>query len=396
MKRSVLINILLWAIGVGVYGDNLPTGWTIISSSNTITTTLYAVSGSNGLTIQNTSTYIINGDLNLNAAGNDFSINVNNGSTLIIKGTLISTSTSYTIYITVNSGGTLLVNNGVSVSNSVNIQNNGSSTITGNVSVAGSGASITVNGSSNLLIDGNLTVGTAASVMVNGSLTVKGDMTGGTGSWLTNNGGATTNIYGHLTGFSVTGTGINTNLPVELTSFIVYEKQDNVYLTWQTATEENNDYFTVERSISGIEFEPVLTVAGAGNSSSVINYAATDRNPLPGTSYYRLKQTDYNGDYAYSQIIAVHSKSNSPYTMLDLIAYQAPYNNSNITFNLLGVETGNLITVTILAVNGQVVYNDKMIIQNQEINIPVQLNKGFYILSVQAKNATVSKKIVVE
>ena len=75
-------------------------------------------------------------------------------------------------------------------------------------------------------------------------------------------------------------------------SFKAVLANNNVLLNWSTASETNNDYFTIERSIDGINFRSVLTKRGAGNSTSRRNYEAIDDNPIEGQSYYRLKQTD--------------------------------------------------------------------------------------------------------
>ena len=82
-----------------------------------------------------------------------------------------------------------------------------------------------------------------------------------------------------------------------------------VELNWIKSTEINNDYFTVERSIDGINFEAVTIVDGGGNSTKMLTYSAIDKNPQIGLSYYRLMQTDTDKDThhdsIYSDIVAV-------------------------------------------------------------------------------------------
>lgn len=92
-------------------------------------------------------------------------------------------------------------------------------------------------------------------------------------------------------------------LPVELLTFdAAYNKKTGfVDLVWTTASETNNDYFTVERSSDNLNFETVITRNGAGNSNQVLYYYDADKEPLPGLSYYRLKQTDFDGAFTYSQ-----------------------------------------------------------------------------------------------
>lgn len=94
-------------------------------------------------------------------------------------------------------------------------------------------------------------------------------------------------------------------LPIELRAFHAIEWDDGVRFMWTTASETNNDYFSVERSADGRDWVVVLRVDGAGNSSSSLDYEATDPEPLAGTSYYRLKQTDFDGQYSYSDAAAV-------------------------------------------------------------------------------------------
>lgn len=94
-------------------------------------------------------------------------------------------------------------------------------------------------------------------------------------------------------------------LPIELYSFNGHNNENVNELYWVTETEINNDYFTVERSMDGINFVSVADVAGAGNSNSLLDYQLTDYNPYTGINYYRLKQTDFNGSFSYSDLIAI-------------------------------------------------------------------------------------------
>jgi subtilisin-like proprotein convertase family protein len=88
-----------------------------------------------------------------------------------------------------------------------------------------------------------------------------------------------------------------TSLPIGLVSFEATALDNNsVQLNWETSSEQNNDFFTVERSLSGFDgWKAVAIVSGAGNSQTPNYYSAMDNLPLSGVSYYRLKQTDYNG-----------------------------------------------------------------------------------------------------
>ncbi len=84
-------------------------------------------------------------------------------------------------------------------------------------------------------------------------------------------------------------------LPIELTEFFATPVNNQVRVSWKTETELNNDFFTVERSSDGENWEILTTVKAAGNSKIPLHYATTDEEPLQGVSYYRLTQTDFDG-----------------------------------------------------------------------------------------------------
>lgn len=84
-------------------------------------------------------------------------------------------------------------------------------------------------------------------------------------------------------------------LPIELLDFQASAHAQHVIVEWSTASERDNDHFTVERSYDLELWETVAEVPGAVNSSAELRYAITDAHPLPGLSYYRLTQTDVDG-----------------------------------------------------------------------------------------------------
>ncbi|PWH86432.1 T9SS type A sorting domain-containing protein [Brumimicrobium oceani] len=106
-------------------------------------------------------------------------------------------------------------------------------------------------------------------------------------------------------------------LPIKLISFSSELNIDNstVDLNWRTASETNNDYFTIEKSQDGFSWEILENIEGAGNSTASLSYSTTDRSPYNGVSYYRLKQTDYDGKYEYSPTISVNLQTINDFTM---------------------------------------------------------------------------------
>ncbi|CAN5575047.1 hypothetical protein BH11BAC1_BH11BAC1_07680 [soil metagenome] len=109
-----------------------------------------------------------------------------------------------------------------------------------------------------------------------------------------------------MNGFSSFGVGVSNNpLPVELLNFSGEPAGNFNILDWTTASEINSDYFTIERSRDGNDFEIVGTSKAAGNSVSVLHYQLEDQHPFYGKTFYRLRQTDFDGRFSFSAIIAI-------------------------------------------------------------------------------------------
>jgi hypothetical protein len=96
-----------------------------------------------------------------------------------------------------------------------------------------------------------------------------------------------------------------TILPIELVEFSANKIDESVEITWVTMSENDNDYFTVERSGDAALWETIYVMGGHGFSSTPYYYSIFDSSPLVGLSYYRLKQTDKNEKYTYSKIISI-------------------------------------------------------------------------------------------
>lgn len=106
--------------------------------------------------------------------------------------------------------------------------------------------------------------------------------------------------------FGVAGsTACNLLLPITLVSFTAEPEGTSVRLNWSTASEFENALFTVERSQYGVEFEHVLDVPGSMFSNELLTYTELDRDPYGGLSYYRLRQTDVDGNFSYSPAVPV-------------------------------------------------------------------------------------------
>lgn len=125
-------------------------------------------------------------------------------------------------------------------------------------------------------------------------------------------------------------------LPVELISFNAKCNGNNVAIYWTTASESNNDYFEIERSADGINFEVIDRIYSQnGNSTQPLNYTAQDKNPLKGRFYYRLKQVDKGGGYSYSSIITFSCMSVS--SVMPSVAIFPNPATDNIAIDIRGI-----------------------------------------------------------
>lgn len=184
-----------------------------------------------------------------------------------------------------------------------------------------------------------------------------------------------------------------TVLPVTLTDFNAKYLNGGVLLNWITETEINNDFFTIERSNDGINYEVFSTIKGAGNSSNKINYNTNDLSPLKGTSYYRLKQTDYDGNFEYFNPVAVTIKS----TFDDFSIYPNPITgNGFVTFNS---QINDNQSLEIYDVSGRLVYKKEFEIvkgTNKILLDTRNLTQGMYFVHLADGNEGVNLKFIKE
>jgi hypothetical protein len=188
--------------------------------------------------------------------------------------------------------------------------------------------------------------------------------------------------------FTLASTSMLDNpLPIELLSFSAdVIERDKVLLKWQTASETDNDYFTIERSEDGYNWEEISTIVGAGNSNSLLSYQTKDNSPYSGISYYRLKQTDFDGQFAYSQVIAIKIKSlgNSLVSI-----YPNPATN-HITIEGNKKELNG---ISIYNLQGQEIVKKIEILENNQSKKTLDLsnlNSGIYFI----KTKTTTNKLI--
>lgn len=181
-------------------------------------------------------------------------------------------------------------------------------------------------------------------------------------------------------------------VPVELSLFKAFPKSSSIQLDWTTASESNNDYFSIERSLNAIDFEEIGIVYGAGNSSIDINYSFEDVRPIKGTAYYRLKQTDFDQKVKYFDILPI-TYTNTDFTF-DI--YPNPYfaGPLNIKFS-----KSDDIIVEIRNMAGEIILNTSL--SSEEgmaegfIQIETKMNPGVYFVTLITNSKAYVRKFIV-
>lgn len=176
-------------------------------------------------------------------------------------------------------------------------------------------------------------------------------------------------------------------LPVELLSFTASPLEASVRLDWSTATELNNDYFTVERSEDAITFETIGKVFGSGTSSEMHDYEFSDNAPRDGVNYYRLLQVDYDGKYQLSPVVPVDFHSTHS-------AIFSHYNHGNSQLEIaFFTGNGRKVRATLLTLQGQLL-KEFFIISDRLESIPVDdISSGIYLLILPEETVGVQKLI---
>ena len=180
-------------------------------------------------------------------------------------------------------------------------------------------------------------------------------------------------------------------MPIVLSKFVYEIFKDNLILNWETISEENFDTFSIERSEDGINFYEIGTVLGNGNSSKRIQYSYVDKNPLFGTSFYRLNAIDYDGTYEKFQSLSVEYIPNE----LNVSFYPNPGNGHNLSIQLGLPIDAKFKSVSVYNFSGDVVLNRALKIGNNNLNFEHQLPKGLYFAKIQIDNYFLSKKLIV-
>jgi hypothetical protein len=348
------------------------------------------------LTMRNSNTLTVSGTLNVGDVTNSDDMICYNSDQIIVN-----SSGSLTIWgdldvknnLTLTINGDFLVKGDVILDNNASLVVNGTSQIDGNFS-SGTGASLTVNSGGDFGVTGNFTSsGIAVTVNDGGSLDV--------GENFNVTGASTINGDGNVSFQECTGTFefcdseiLSPGLPVKLLNFKSKNNSGGVVLQWVTASEINNDYFSVERSEDGEIFYEIGKVTGNGTTNVVQEYVFKDEEPISNLEYYRLKQVDYDEAYEYSPIL-IEILQNVLVSSFEIYPNPA---RSMININSARSSFGHFINTYLQMINnnGQQVakWSAEDIVSDLDIS---GYQKGIYYLRlVNAKEVITQKLLIID
>lgn len=311
--------------------------------------------------LRNDATWDVTGNVAINSQGE-----LDNNATFTITGNLENNNDLF-------SSGTLQIDGNLTMNANSETQLANANTVGGNVVL---NKNLTIDGS--LAIDGNLTINSSGNLHLNGSVSIEVDYTAGgdiygrpvvSGEYsmitiagvttlygsanLYDNldfcdagqpGGGADNFWGNADATVTYCENTGETMPVEWLAFEASPSQSGVDLMWMTAVEENNDFFTVERSVDANFYEELARVKGEGNSSEPTMYEVTDDTPPSGRIYYRIRQTDFDGKQSFSnQVEVMFEQSN-----ITLRAYPNPtIDIANLEINMEESTRASMILMTI-------------------------------------------------
>jgi hypothetical protein len=160
---------------------------------------------------------------------------------------------------------------------------------------------------------------------------------------------------------AIATTNCATLLPVEMSRYDIQLKDKKVHVNWVTDSEQNNDYFAVQRSENGNLWETIGVRKGKGNSTVQNSYQLIDEKPLASISYYRLKQVDLDGKYTYTPLRSIN-------------------NTPQVNFSLFPIPAKD--QVTIISKNEKIDHIQVTDLVGNQIDVLQTIVEGGYVLDI--------------
>jgi hypothetical protein len=179
-------------------------------------------------------------------------------------------------------------------------------------------------------------------------------------------------------------------LPVILTDFSCAAAPKGTMIYWSTASEINNRFYTLQRSLDGITFTTINQQPGAGNSDGAKNYTFLDTNTIAGVNYYRLQQTDFDGKTTDFNIIACSSGKLTAGNMFP--------NPATESFTVTVGPADQVQTLAMYDLVGRCVHTEQYeacsSFKNHVVNVPNL--KGVFFVEITGGEQSVVRKIVLK
>lgn len=185
-------------------------------------------------------------------------------------------------------------------------------------------------------------------------------------------------------------------LPISLLTLTATPTNQGVSVNWSTASERNNDYFTISRSSDLENWEEVGKVAGKGNSNTKLDYSFTDIAPLNGISYYQLNQTDFNGDNESFEAVSVEVNANK---LNNAVAVFPNPTKAGFDVQVYATNENNAL-ISIHNMSGKTVIKQEIRLEKGMNLMPIKngkLDLGVYLVKIQFEDGTnMMTKLIVE
>lgn len=296
---------------------------------------------------------------------------------------------TFTNTVDINSGGSLIIESGT-----VNIQNDLKFNDTGITIIVEAGATLNVTNSSD-------DAGNAPTFIINGTVNVgndfknSGTVSGSGNLTVANSTDNTGTIFGDTSGNpNCSGGCSDPALPIVLLEFNVTPAGSYLDISWVSLTEINNDFYTLYRSYDGINFEQIAIINGAGNSIERLTYTYKDYPSSYGLIYYKLRQTDFDGQFEEFP--------------LAVVTFEGPDNLSPVIYPTV-LKSGEQLLVknfwgtiktvdlVIIDISGKAITNPRVDLTNDNLRIETDfLTPGVYILSGSVNNILVQGRFVLK
>jgi hypothetical protein len=186
----------------------------------------------------------------------------------------------------------------------------------------------------------------------------------------------------------------NSTLPLEWKSFTGQNVDKINKLNWITATETGTDYFELERSADGINFEGIILVQAAGNSNTESYYNWNDENPIVGFNYYRLKLWNLDGTFEYSNVIAIEVARE----VSNAIFYPNPTSNI-VTYSFDEIGSDNLVIEVFDAIGkklSRVETTSRVGLNTIDIDLSEFASGNYSIKVTHLKSKVVNSRIIIK